>query len=309
MKINLIFGFLGSGKTTLIRRLLKDQPDLSKTAVIVNEFGDVGIDGLILEGDNVDIIELASGCLCCNLKGPMLDAIDEIQASRNIETLLIESSGVAEPVDTLETLTDPKLRSKFDIGPIVTVVNAPHFEKLTEILGDFFADQIKNADILILNKIDLINSSEIEEIRSLVQELNQRADLIYAEHCDVNLNELLRTEYRTNETFSIEQSGLDRPSRQHHDHQHDQMDSLVIENTNDVTRQQLESWFQSLPNKLYRAKGFVMVDGAHRLVQYSMGQLNIEKNDRPTPFQMVFIGKDIDRPLIKSQYESLGSTP
>ena len=113
MKINLIFGFLGSGKTTLIRRFLKDQPDLSKTAVIVNEFGDVGIDGMILEGDNVDVVELASGCLCCNLKGPMLDAIDEIQTSRKIETLLIESSGVAEPVDTLEALTDPKLKPIF----------------------------------------------------------------------------------------------------------------------------------------------------------------------------------------------------
>ena len=309
MKINLIFGFLGSGKTTLIRRFLKDQSDLSKTAVIVNEFGDVGIDGLIIEGEHVDVVELNSGCLCCNLKGPMLDAIDEIEATHNVETLFIESSGVAEPIDTLKAFTDPNLHSKIEIGPIVTVINSPHFGKLREVLGDFFTDQIRHADVLILNKIDLIDSVESEDIRVGVRELNHKADFLYAEQCDVNLNELFETDTRSIDDFVARINGLHRSSTEHHEHEHERMDSLVVANIHNVERQHLEHWFLSLPGHLYRAKGFVTVDGERCLVQFSMGQLNVERTDQSNPSHMVFIGQNIDRSLIKNQYESLGSTP
>ena len=178
MNVNLVFGFLGSGKTTLIRRYLRSQSDFSKTAVIVNEFGDVGIDGRLIEGQNIDIVELNSGCLCCNLKGPMLDAIEEIESGKHIDSLLIESSGLAEPIDTLEALTDPKLVTKIKIGPIITVISLPHFEKLSDYLGDFYTDQIRNADILVLNKADLVNATESENIRNSVKELNGKADLL-----------------------------------------------------------------------------------------------------------------------------------
>src|SRR5512139_2784794 len=118
MRVNLIFGFLGSGKTTLVRHLLATRP-AEKTAVIVNEFGEVGVDGEILRGKDVDIVELNSGCLCCTLKGSLM-------------------TGVAQPGELTETLTDATMKTAIDIGPLVTVVDAARFPKLSAMLGEFY---------------------------------------------------------------------------------------------------------------------------------------------------------------------------
>ena len=97
MQVNLIFGFLGSGKTTLVRHLLEERASSQTMAVIVNEFGDVGVDGAILEGNNVDMIELTSGCLCCTLKGPLLNAVEELRDKAGVEHTVIEATGLADP--------------------------------------------------------------------------------------------------------------------------------------------------------------------------------------------------------------------
>jgi len=307
MKVHLIFGFLGSGKTTLIRQFLTAQPDLSRTAVIVNEFGDVGIDGAIMEGNNISIIELNSGCLCCNLKGPMLDAIDEIESSKQVDTLVIESSGLAEPIDTLEALTDPKLQSRIEIGPIVTVVSLPHFEKLCEFLGDFYTEQIRNADTIILNKVDLIDAEESRKLRDLVRLQNNEADLLIAHNCDVDLYTLFSMNHRKINDFVTQVEGLKRSSPTHAEHAHEHMDSIVVENSKKIMRKDLEHWLSSLPNDLYRIKGFLNLDGQHTLLQYSMGQCDLTPNKNANNYQIVFIGKHLDRTTITRSYELLGA--
>src|SRR5581483_8220978 len=131
-----------SGKTTLARRILERRSKSRKMAVIVNEFGDVGVDGAILQGETVDIVELTSGCLCCTLKAPLLNAIEELRDRVNPDQVVIEATGVAEPDEMIETFADPSLRGRYDIAPLVTVVDAANFRKLREILGDFYTAQI-----------------------------------------------------------------------------------------------------------------------------------------------------------------------
>ncbi|MEE8265334.1 MAG: GTP-binding protein, partial [Acidiferrobacterales bacterium] len=110
MKINLLFGFLGSGKTTLVRRILAERVQQQSLAVIVNELGDVGIDGAIIEGHDIDVVELTSGCVCCTLKGSLLNAIEELKEVANVQRIVVEATGVAHPKEMLETLSDPALR-------------------------------------------------------------------------------------------------------------------------------------------------------------------------------------------------------
>jgi G3E family GTPase len=150
MRVNLLFGFLGSGKTTLARRLLKEGGVGRKMAVIVNEFGDIGIDGEILEGADIDMVELTSGCLCCTLKGPLINAIEELNAKKDIDITIIEATGIAEPKEMMEIFSDDKFRGCYEVGPMITVVDVPKFTQLLEMLGPFYEAQIRNADVLIL---------------------------------------------------------------------------------------------------------------------------------------------------------------
>jgi len=305
MNVNLVFGFLGSGKTTLVKRLIADQTD-GNVAVIVNEFGDIGIDGLLLDGKNVDIVQLNSGCLCCNLKGPMVDAIAEIEASGQVETLFIESSGVAEPVDTLKALVDPSLTATITIGPIVTVINLPHFEKLKDALGDFYTDQVRNADVILLNKIDLLNPDEAVALGELVREINPLADFLYSNHCDVNLADLFRSSSRKESDFVTQIKGLNRGTAHQHDHAHQQMDSLIVSNNTNISCPEITKWFGELPCLVYRAKGFAVIDGVQSILHYSFGQLEIEAKSTEGQNHMIFIGQDLLHAELTTGYQSLG---
>ena len=155
LRINLLFGFLGSGKTTLLRHILGERGGDRPMAVIVNEFGEVGVDGEVIAGDNVNLVELTSGCLCCTLRGSLMSAVEELREKAAVEQIVVEATGVASPGDMLEDLNDSKLAHELDVGPLVTVVDAPKFTRLQQMLGEFYEDQVENADVLVLNKIDL----------------------------------------------------------------------------------------------------------------------------------------------------------
>lgn len=299
MHINLIFGFLGSGKTTLLRRVLAQGQATEPLAVIVNEFGEVGIDGTILSGRNVDMIELTSGCLCCTLKGSLLNAVEELR-DRGAARTIIEATGVAQPEEMIETFADPAVRSSLRIGPFVTVVDAPKFHALREMLGDFYSDQVANADVLLLNKIDRASAAQLEAVRGVVAKLNPGAAILFTERCDADLGLLLEGDSRV----LAAHEGHDHD--QHHEHGPAPFDSFVTELSAAPPRAAVEAFFASLPASVLRAKGHMTVDGRPSLVQYAAGQLEItdaEAGHRP---QLVFIGRPLDRAAIEAGLAGLG---
>lgn len=316
MRVNLLFGFLGSGKTTLVKRLLEERGRDAKTAVIVNEFGEVGIDGQILRGANIDMVELNSGCLCCTLKGSLMLAVEELRQKAGVERVIVEATGVAQPGELTETLTDPTMRTEVDIGPLVTVVDAHKFSRLMGALGEFYIAQIENADIVILNKADLAAPGALEEAKREVLDINPGATVLFADHCDVDSSYLLEGEF----SGLLAQRAGDRHDRQHeHDHDHDHgsghhhdgghrhphapAESFVLDATGGARREALEGFFRSLPDNVWRAKGFMRVDGEPSLVQYTMGQLEIAAAAPPPALNMVFIGRDMDRSAISAGFE------
>ena len=305
MRVNLLFGFLGSGKTTLVRHILAERAQQQRLAVIVNEFGEVGIDGAIIEGREVDVVELTSGCLCCTLKGSLLNAIEELHEVSGIDHVVVEATGVAQPEDMLETLADPDFRSNVDIGPLVTVVNAPKFSRLLDGLGDFYGAQIANADVLLLNKIDLATPAELESVREQVQQLNPKAIVLFTEQCEVDLAFLLDGD---------ESALLGRPlpagsghagDAHDHDHQHaghPPVESFVLEANGNAERGAVKRFFSELPDNVWRAKGFMLIDGEPALVQFASGQLDITKGSAQRKQQLVFIGSELDRAAIENRF-------
>ncbi len=310
MRVNLLFGFLGSGKTTLVRRLLEERGRDAKTAVIVNEFGEVGIDGQILRGTNVDMVELNSGCLCCTLKGSLMLAVEELRQKAGVERVIVEATGVAQPGELTETLTDPTMRTSVDIGPLVTVVDAHKFSRLLGALGEFYVAQIENADIVILNKTDLASPEVLEDAKREVLEINPAATVLFADHCDIDSHYLLEGEFSGVLELA---GGRDEHRHADHDHEHDHehghghahapAESFVLDASGEARREAVERFFRDLPDGVWRAKGFMRIDGRPSLVQFTMGQLDITAAEAPPAHNMVFIGRDMDRSAIGAAFD------
>ena len=305
MRLNLIFGFLGSGKTTLVRRILDERSGHQATAVIVNEFGDVGIDGDILEGNSIDMVQLNSGCLCCTLKGSLISAIEELQTGADIERTVVEASGLAEPSDLLESLWDPQFGAKvnIDLGPVVAVVDTPKFPQIRDMLGDFYSEQVVHADVVLLNKIDKAEAPELDAVHDIIAQLNPDASLIFTEQCGADLDIVLDGKSRKAAAHQPHDHDHGHDHDHDHEHGHVQFDSLVLGCRTDVGRESVEQFFQSLDPQVFRAKGFMTIDGEPRLVQFATGQLDIHPTEGSHDGRMVFIGRGLDRQGLQEKFE------
>jgi G3E family GTPase len=323
MHVNLLFGFLGSGKTTLVKRILAKRDPGSKTAVIVNEFGEVGIDGDILRGQNVDMVELNSGCMCCTLRGSLMLAVEELRTKAGVDRIVVEATGVAQPGELLDTLADRSLKQDFEVGPIVTVVDVAKFPKLDAMLGEFYEAQIEDADLVVLNKIDLATPEQREEVKRRVADINPAAEILFAEQADVDIGtvfgeEKLRGARQQGVLITpFRRFGMHQPSEGPHGHEagepHTHLDDLPVE-TFAVTipfqtqRSAVEALFSSLGDSIWRAKGFIQLEGGTALIQYAAGQLEISPAPRRSSHELVFIGHDMDRAAVELQIARLQPT-
>jgi G3E family GTPase len=297
MLVNPICGFLGSGKTTLMRRILGEQAGKEPMAVIVNEFGAVGVDGAILSGANVDMIEISSGCLCCTLKGSLVSALEELRDKKGVARVVIEATGVAQPAEMLEVLGDPALGDTVRVGPMVTVVDAAKFAGLRRVLGGFYTAQIERADVILLNKKDLTTDEALAAVRREVTALNPRAAVVTTERCDVELRMVLERGAGVPEPSALEQ-GLASPAPAA------SFVSFVVAAAFDAERGKVEAFFRALPPELVRAKGFMRIDGQPRTVQFAAGQLEITDAATPRTLSMVFISSaEPDRAAVQAALE------
>jgi len=173
MKTTVVCGLLGSGKTTFIRNRLQNNSE--KTVVLVNDFGKAGIDGEIFSADGIESVELPSGCVCCTLKFDLITSITKIVKEFSPEHLVIEPSGIASPVGVLEALESAGVKTYSVIG----IVDVTEFVELYEsgMYGRFFEDQVRNADVILVNKTDLAGEETILAAEKLVQSVNPGAIL------------------------------------------------------------------------------------------------------------------------------------
>ena len=336
MQVNLLFGFLGSGKTTLAKHLLAERGRDVKTAVIVNEFGEVGVDGDILRGNNIDVVELNSGCLCCTLRGSLMLAVEELRSKAKVERVIVEATGVAQPGELVDSLAGSPLAGEFEFGPLVTVVDAAKFPKLLSMLGDFYLDQIESADIVLVNKIDLLTAEQVKAVTRELREINPDADILFSERGAVAPEQLFRKRDRSlldrAQAEALGELAADRngplrhrEGRLGHDHDHDHdhghehdhghdphegapAQSFVVRGAGNAHRAGVERFFGGLPDNVWRAKGFMHVGGAPCLIQYALGQLEITPVPSVPDEAIVFIGQDMDRAEIEAGFALVGKS-
>ncbi|HWX12255.1 MAG TPA: cobalamin biosynthesis protein CobW [Trinickia sp.] len=340
--VTVVTGFLGSGKTTLLRHILTRANGL-RIAVIVNEFGELGIDGEILRGCGIgcdeagretagQLYELANGCLCCTVQEeffPVMEALVERRAQ--IDHVLIETSGLALPKPLVQAFNWPAIRNSFTVDAVVTVVDGPaaasgqfaadpravdaqrkadpnldHESPLHEL----FEDQLSAADLVVLNKIDLLDEAQHAAVESLIrEEIPLHVKIVPAERGELDLHALLGRAAASEET--INQRPDHHGSADDPDHHHDDFDSVVVVGS-PAPREAVIAALQRVveTHTIYRAKGFAALPGAPmRLVIQGVGRRFDSYFDRrwrsdETPAsRFVLIGEDLDQAALQNAFD------
>ena len=272
--ITLVTGPLGSGKTTLLRQILATHP--AKIAVVMNEFGEIAIDTTVIEGKNVRIAELGGGCVCCSLLGEFEAAVNEIIEKVEPETIVVETTGLAEPEALVFNIQEALPQCRLD--GVVSVIDADMLVRFPE-LGHTTRLQIEGADILLLNKIDLIERAQIEPLETKLREINPTAAIIRTERCQID-PELL---------FGIgREKKITRPKHQHQL----EFESLAFSSDKAFSRDCFECFADSLPASVIRAKGFVRFSDSAQLFNFVAGRWDLEPFEAGRT-ELVFIGKNI----------------
>jgi G3E family GTPase len=274
--ITLITGPLGSGKTTLLRHILATKP--AKIAIVMNEFGEIAIDTKVIEGKNVRIAELGGGCVCCSLLGEFEAAVNEIIAKVAPEMIIVETTGLAEPEALVFNIQDALPQCRLD--GVVSVIDADMLVRFPE-LGHTTRLQIEGADILLLNKIDLIRPTQIEPLETKLREINSTAAIVRTERCRID-PELL---------FGIPRSREGKIVRPEHKHQPG-LESFAFSSDKIFHRDCFERFAESLPAPMIRAKGFIRFPDGAQLFNFVAGRWDLEPFETNRT-ELVFIGKKI----------------
>jgi cobalamin biosynthesis protein CobW len=342
--VTIVTGFLGSGKTTLLRHILAQANGL-RIAVIVNEFGELGIDGEILKGCGIgcdeagreaqgQLYELANGCLCCTVQEeffPVMEAL--VERRSQIDHVLIETSGLALPKPLVQAFNWPLIKNSFTVDAVVTVVDGPasasgqfaadpgavdaqrkadpnldHESPLHEL----FEDQLSAADLVVLNKIDLLDEAQRAAVEALIrEEIPPHVKIVPACNGQLDLHTLLGLEAAAEETIDQRPDHHGSANDPDH-HHHDEFDSVVVAGE-PASREAAIAALQQLVegHTIYRAKGFAALPGAPmRLVIQGVGQRFDSYFDRrwradETPAsRFVLIGEELDQAVLQQAFDA-----
>ena len=272
--ITLVTGPLGSGKTTLLRHILATHR--AKIAIVMNEFGEIAIDTKVVEGKNVRIAELGGGCVCCSLLGEFEAAVNEIIEKVAPEMIIVETTGLAEPEALAFNIQETLPQCRLD--GVVSVIDADMLIRFPE-LGHTTRLQIEGADILLLNKIDLVDRQQIESLKTKLREINSTAAIVRTERCAIDPDLL----------FGI---GREKKfARPEHRHQLE-FESFTFSSDKTFLRDCFKRLAGGLPANVIRAKGFIrFVDGT-QLFNFVAGRWELEPFDADHT-ELVFIGKKL----------------
>lgn len=279
--VSVITGFLGSGKTTLLNELIK-HPTMDKVAVLVNEFGEVGLDHLLVETVSEDIVLLQSGCICCQVKEDLVTTLFDLfdkRKSGEIEAftrVLIETTGVADPVPVIQVLiSDPLLSSRFRLDGVITLVDSVFGESQLA-THDESIKQVALADRLILTKADLVTPVELTPIKRRIQQLNPSATISEVIKGDIHPHSLFDSKL-FNSDQQRQRNAIEWLNKEQHDasrqthHQHREgIDSISISLDNPIDWDCFSEWLDSLvfsrAENILRLKGILNVAGKSKPV-------------------------------------------
>jgi G3E family GTPase len=310
--VTVLTGYLGAGKTTLLNRVLTEQHG-KKYAVIVNEFGELGIDNELVVNADEEVFEMNNGCICCTVRGDLIRIIEGLMKRKGrFDAILIETTGLADPAPVAQTFfVDDEVRSRTKLDSIVTVVDAKNFLQRLEDSHEA-AEQVAFADIVVLNKIDLVSPDEAARVEARIRTMNPMARLHRTDHCVMPVAELLdRGAFDLNRILEIEPNFLGED-----DHEHDDaITSVSLRATRPLEPQKFNAWISELLRvrgvDILRSKGILDIKGSpdrfvfqgvHMLMDGAPGKPWQDGETRESKF--VLIGRDLDPVALKAGFDA-----
>ncbi len=332
--VTILTGFLGAGKTTLLNHILSNQKGI-KTAVLVNEFGEIGIDNDLIVTTGEDMVELTNGCICCSINGELLEAVDRIlERPDPIDYLVVETTGLADPLPVAMTFLSSELRDLTRLDSIITLVDAENFDtKLLE--SEVGHSQILYGDILLLNKCDLVEEEQLIKIEGLLREVKKEARILRCTKGEIALPLLMSVGlFETDRIHSKESShdhsdcdhehgecihdSVDKSDdHSHHQHTSNNPDHLELEGFTSVSfksehplsLRKFQNFLDNqLPEEVFRAKGILWFNESERRHIFHLAgkRFSIDDTDWGVERknQLVLIGRELDHDTLRKQLQA-----
>ncbi len=326
LPVTIITGFLGSGKTTLLNHILTNNQDL-KVAIIVNEFGDIDIDSKLLVSVEENMLSLSNGCICCTINDDLLNTVFQIlESEQKIDYLIVETTGVADPLPIVLTFVSPELRDFVRLDSVLTLIDAENFTP-EHFESEAALQQVIYGDILILNKVDLVSESKINELEKDIFEINSGAKILHSQYGQIPLPLILDINSHNSNNYSLDQKTEHHEhhdhdhEHHHHNHDHDHHDhdhshhleidgfvSVSFECDRPLNVDKFQNFItDEVMDQVYRAKGILWFAESKlkHIFQLSGRRYSIDTQEwENSPIknnQFVMIGKNIDGDKLKTK--------
>lgn len=300
IEIIILSGFLGSGKTTLLKDLLEQEKQNGRqAAVLMNEIGKVSVDSEIV-GEDTPITEVLDGCACCTGKDQLEYSLLVLFKDVQPDVIYIESSGIAHPIEILDACLNPLIADKVSVRAIVTVLDSVgwlHRHSKSLPIQKLYEEQVEHADLVLVNKVDLLEGNQLQTVLADMQRLNAEAAVKVGTFAQLAVDEIPHGR----RTTAVKHEPL-------HVHDHLHVSAMVYTFEHFVSKVRFEQWLQALPTTIYRLKGFLgfieepetmsLFQYAYRYPMYYQRKIFYKSN-------LVIIGENLDKAVLKEQLQAL----
>ncbi len=329
LPVTIITGFLGSGKTTLLNHILNNQQGI-KTAVLVNEFGEIGIDNELIVTTGEDMVELSNGCICCTINNDLVDAVYKVMERQDkLDYLVVETTGIADPLPIALTFLGTELRDLTRLDSIITLVDSENFS-LDLFNSEAAYNQISYGDIILLNKADLVDEADLDLLEARVRDIKKDARILRTTRGQVSLPLILSVglfesdRYLESETSNShdhhdhDHSECDHEHHEHHHHsnhlENDGFTSISFQSDKPLAIKKFQYFLDNqLPGNVFRAKGILWFDESpKRHVFHLCGKrfsIDDEEWKGAPKNQLVLIGQNLDSEKLRSQIQNCVCMP
>ena len=305
--VTVLTGYLGAGKTTLLNNILTHEHG-KKVAVIVNEFGEVGIDNQLVIDADEEIFEMNNGCICCTVRGDLIRIIGNLMRRRDkFDHLVIETTGLADPAPVIQTFfVDEDIQSQLLLDAVVTVVDAKHIHQHWD--SDEAQEQIAFADVVLLNKVDLVAADELDALEAKIKDMNALVKIYRTQNAELSMDAVLGVRaFDLDKALAVDPDILSEDA-----HEHDEsVYSLAFVESGSLDKSKLNTWMSDLLQTkgpdIFRMKGILNIDGEdERYVFQGVHMIFDGKAERPWKTEeerkneLVFIGRNLDEDELKA---------
>ena len=310
--VTVLTGYLGAGKTTLLNRILSENHG-KRFAVVINEFGELGVDNDLVVDADEEVFEMNNGCICCTVRGDLIRIIGGLMKRKGkFDGIIVETTGLADPAPVAQTFfVDEDVKRATKLDAIVTVVDAKHLPARLKDSAEA-QEQVAFADIIVLNKMDLVSTDEAAEVERMIKAINPYAEIRRATKSDVPLDAVIgRDAFNLERILEREPDFLSGED----DHEHDsEVNSVSFEVSRPIDAEKFNVWInqllQSKGQDLLRTKGILHYAGDSRRFAFQAVHMIADgdyigeaKAGDPRKSKIVFIGRDLNRPQLRRGFE------